>query len=131
MAYLSSQRVAEIRNELKAIYPDFKMSITRDNWSGVKIAILEAPIKLTESEKESINHFYISDIKDPVKREIMATIYNIANKGVKIYETGDYGNQPSHYVDISIGQWDRPFKMTVKGTSGKTVAAFRIKSVKS
>lgn len=127
MAYISSERVAEIRKELKATFPNYKFSVTNDNHSGVNIAILEAPIMLTDRTYEQVNVYYVRDIKDTEKRTVIEIIVGIANKGVKYYETGDYGTQPSHYTHITIGQWDKPFKMALYNEKGKTVGFVKVK----
>jgi len=98
MSYISTQQVKEIRNELKKNFPTTKMSVTRRHYSGVQITILSSPIKLTDKKYQSVNHYYISKIND------------IASTGVTYRETGDYGTQPSHYVTISIGDYERPFE---------------------
>lgn len=112
MGYLSAERVKEIRTQLKAEFKGFKFSITRDGWSGIKISILEAPIKMTEDKYEQVNHYHITSHYDGQVKEILLRIVSVANFGVKYYETGDYGTQPTFYVSINIGEWDKPFKYT-------------------
>lgn len=129
MAYISKERVSEIRKELKATFPEYKLSITTD-YSTISIAILEAPHPLASKDYEQINIYYLDRIEDTEKRTVLEIIKNIANKGVKYYETGDYGTQPSHYTSITIGQWNRPFMMTIKNNKGKSIAGIRIKKVK-
>lgn len=131
MGYITPQRVAEIRRQVKELYPTYKFSITRDGYSGVSITILEAPYLFTEKKYEQVNVYYVKDIKDPIKRSVVESILKIANEGVTTYETGDYGSQPSHYVYIHFGEWDRPFKLIIPGTNGKPVAAVRIKSLQT
>lgn len=117
MAYISTERVAEIRKELKTKYPDFKFSITKRDYSTVCIVILEAPVLMTAKKYESVNVYYIKDNHEGEAGKILFDIYSICSIGVKWNETGDYGNQPSFYIDISIGQYDKPFKYIIKGTN--------------
>ncbi len=52
MAYLKTEEVAVIRQMLKAEFPSWKFSVVRDdNYSGVRIAILEAPIDFAGANK--------------------------------------------------------------------------------
>lgn len=115
-----SERVSQIREKIKKEFPDFKFSITKKD-NGVRIAILSAPINLlegTENERKytSVNNFYIDEhYKDyPEVRDALKKIDSIASEGVTYHETGDYGRQPNFYVDITIGQWDKPFEYIPK-----------------
>jgi hypothetical protein len=38
----------------------------------------------------------------------------ICNEGVTSFHDGDYGEVPSWYFHLSIGDYDKPFKVTVK-----------------
>lgn len=109
MGYISTEKVKEIRNELKKQFPTTKMSVKRRHHSGVQITILSSPIKLTEEDYQQVNHYYINDYFEGQAREVLSKINDIASTGVSYRETGDYGTQPSHYVWISIGDYDRPF----------------------
>lgn len=129
MAYITTERVAEIRKELKSLFPHFKFSVSRPDHSTVKIKILEAPMMLTDKPYENVNVYHVNSIEDAEKRSIMEIIVGIASQGVKYHETGDYGTQPSHYSDVSIGYWNEPFRMVVKNSKGKPVAAFKVKEV--
>ena len=102
----TTQRVKEIRNELKNVLPAYKFSVTKRHYNGVTIVILSGPTKLTETH-ESVNHYYINESTDPVKRNVLTIIDKIANEGVSYRETGDYGWQPDFYVNIKIGEYDR------------------------
>lgn len=120
MAYLSAERVKEIRTQLKKEFPSFKFSITRDNWSGIKISILESNVdfNLGESTYKQVNEYYIERSYTGQAKEVLMRILSIAHEGVTYHETGDYGNQPSFYVSINIGQWDKPYKQIGKEVLG-------------
>lgn len=130
MGYITTERVDVIRKELKAAFPDYKFSISKRHHSTIVVSILEAPLPLTSKPYESVNIYWLRDIKDVEKRTVLEIIKDIANKGITWYETGDYGNQPSHYLDLSIGTWEKSFKMTIKNDKGKTVAALTVKRTK-
>ena len=110
MNYLTTtQRVKIIRNELKNVLPAYKFSVTKRHYNGVNIVVLSGPAKLTETY-ESVNHYYIDESTDPIKKNVIKTIDNIASEGVTYRETGDYGTQPDFYVNIKIGEYDRHYK---------------------
>ena len=114
--YISiSERVKKIRERIKKEFPDYKFSITRDN-NGVRISIISAPLNFLEPEPEgtkniSVNNYYIDEhYKDyPQLRDALKKINDIASEGITHHETSDYGRQPSFYVWISVGSWDKPF----------------------
>lgn len=117
MPYITTERVSEIRNNLKKEFPNFKFSIRREHHSSVNVDILEAPFNmLTEEDKtyQTVNHFYIADtLKDfPQIKEVLLKIHAIMNatNGVLV-EDGDYGTVPNYYTNLSIGTWEKPFKV--------------------
>lgn len=124
MPYLSPSDVNERRKVIKSTFPDMKFSITTRNYSTISIKVLEGPAFLIPDDGkdyESVNHYWIKDNykKNVSKMIFLSMLKEIADKGNYIvsYDT-DYGNWPKFYVDISIGKWDRPFKV-----KGEKVAA--------
>lgn len=118
MPHITTERVKEIRSEIKKQFPDFKFSITREHLSTISVSILEAPFDLLPDREEkyvSVNYFYIADnYKEyPQVGDVLQKIYNIMNAGNRtVSEDADYGNIPAFYVSLRIGQWDKPFKVT-------------------
>lgn len=118
MPYISSEEVKAKRERIKKEFPGFKFSITRKHHSSINVNILEAPINLLTNKEgrthEQINHFYIEEhYKDnPEIKNVLLKIYNIMSEGVRIIsEDGDYGSIPNFYTNISIGTWEKPFKI--------------------
>jgi len=121
MAYIKSEQVKEMRNKIKEMYPakqGWKFSITREHYSIVRCEILSAPIELrldNSRTNESVNDFYIEsryDGKNNIATEILKNINNILN--FNNFDNSDvmtdYFNV-GHYVNISIGAWDKPFEL--------------------
>lgn len=114
MPYISTERVKEIRTELKAKFPDFTFSVTTENHSTVSVKILKATVNLIREgrENESVNYFHISEnYKNyPEIRDVLLAVYAIMNEGNSVVSVdGDYGSIPRFYVDLQIGSWDKPF----------------------
>jgi len=109
----TTEKVAKIRAILKQEFPQAKFSITKRDYNSMSIAILSAPINfLTEGQKyESANNYYIEShyASNPKALKMLTRINEVAHEGVTYRETGDYGTQPSFYVDITIGRWDKPY----------------------
>ena len=105
----TTERVKEIRTQLKSEFPEIKFSVTKRDWNGVSISIMQSPYDLTEKQHEQVNQWRINDWYEGKAKEILSKIYQIANLGVSYRETGDYGTQPDFYVSINIGQWNKPY----------------------
>jgi hypothetical protein len=115
MPYIDKIEVAEIRKELKKSLPNFKFSVVRQHYTCVNIHIVSGPLQMTNKEYEQVNHFYIADHYTGQTKKVLLKVYEIASK--KQHEQQydiDYGSIPNYYINISIGQWDKPFINTNK-----------------
>ena len=121
MPYISTESVKRIRETIKKEFPEFKFSITKHHHSSVHVHILSGPIEMitnTDGHRyESVNQFYIAEhYKDfPEVRDILLKIYKIVNEGnyAEVWD-GDYGAVPSFYVNIRIGDYDKPYEIKTK-----------------
>ena len=107
----TTQKVAEIRKELKSTFPKFKFSIVKNDYNAMSVYILSAPYQMTEQNYEQVNEYYIEQHYDGQKRNDLLKIKEIMTRDVSYRETGDYGTQPDFYTYINIGKWDRPFQL--------------------
>jgi hypothetical protein len=125
MGYISTAEVAEKRRKLKEAFPDYKFSIVKDGYSGIRVTILEGTLPLLKEGEnyKSVNVYYIDEYyKDrPEVRDVLNKIYSIINEGNSTRETSDYGSQPEFYTYIEIGVSDKnPYKVIDKKPSGRT-----------
>jgi len=126
MGYISTERVAEIRSELKATFPDFTFRCYREHNSTVNVVIVSAPIQFLSHEQQAkgyvqANHYggFKSQFShSPEAIEALDKIQAIITKGQTHYETGDYGTQPSFYEHIYIGEYNKPFVQCKPRTPG-------------
>lgn len=126
MGYITTERVAEIRSELKATFPDFTFRCYREHSSTVNVVIVSAPIQFLSHEQQAkgyvqANHYggFKSQFShSPEAIEALDKIQAIITKGQTHYETGDYGMQPSFYEHIYIGEYNKPFVVTQKRAIG-------------
>lgn len=121
MAYITSQSVKEMRNQVKELYPakqGWKFSITRENYSRVNCVILSAPIELrldNSRTNEGVNNFYIEtryNGENDQATNVLKNINDILNKDNfdESDSMTDYFHV-GHYISISIGAWDKPFTL--------------------
>ncbi len=119
-AYIAKEAVAAIRNDIKKALPAYKFSIINRDGSSVDITILSGPIDLleggTDYEKQKgyaqVNRYYLGEhYKDyPEIKNVLSKINDIASKDTKtVSHDGDYGSIPNFYVNISIGDWNKPY----------------------
>ena len=115
MGYLGADTVKVIREKLKKQFPDYTLSVTRDDHSGVNVNIMSGPVDLGGDIQ--INHYYPERIKNTDLRlmveKILQTIHQV--KTPEYRETGDYGNQPDFYIHLRVGKWDRSYVIKGKG----------------
>lgn len=136
MAYIEKERVAEIRVELKKLFPKFKFSVTRQNYSSVNIKIMKGDIdffdddmradgtnhfgdsrKLSDYVKAerhtSVNEYYIEENWMGEAQKMLSQIRDIACKGNYNRNAGDMGaDYPdwNFFVHISVGSYDKPYE---------------------
>jgi hypothetical protein len=108
MAYISTEQVKGIRTALKAQFPNVKFSIKREDYSGVRIAVLASNVDFGTNYKQ-VNEFYITENYNSEQAALLSKVYEIASTGATWRETGDYGSQPSHYVWITIGAFHKDY----------------------
>ena len=112
MPYLSSEHTKTVRQEIKKRFPDYKISVTKDN-NTIRILIKSGPIQLMNDPTknyEGVNHFYINEHYKGEPAKVLSSIYDIANSGngIEVMDS-DYGAVPDWYVRISIGDWENPY----------------------
>ena len=62
MAYLKTEEVTVIRQMLKTEFPTWKFSVVRENYSGVRIAIMEAPVDFVGAYVGNAEQWYRDDL---------------------------------------------------------------------
>lgn len=122
MPYISKEQVTAKRKALKAALPQFKMSITTEHYSGIKVAIMQGPVDFG-IEYAQLNEYadyreprwdrdteqYVSN---PAIADIMETIMPILNEGIgNGFDDSDYGHVPDYYTWVHIGQWDKAYEV--------------------
>lgn len=118
MPYLDKTYTKEVRQDLKKQFPKFKFSVRTVDHHELDVTILNGPMDLmsdvdSEFGYEQVNHFWVDkhyqDV--PRKRDFLMDVLSIMGREHNSCEfvDGDYGDVPSFYLSLSIGQWDRPY----------------------
>ncbi len=111
MPYISSENVKIKRDLLKKTFPEFKFSVTRDNYSAISVNILSGKLAI-EPTYQQVNYFQIAAHfkNEPELRDFLQKVYDIIDSGNETEDVSpDYGTVPRFYTNITIGRWDKPY----------------------
>ncbi|NPA75996.1 MAG: hypothetical protein GXO25_07965 [Euryarchaeota archaeon] len=136
MAYIEKEKVAEIRKRIKAAFnKEWKFSIVRDDYSGIRVAVMKAPIDFRkdyifkhfegDQERETVfkrlnegkfevNEFYINERWSGAARrafnKIISIIYEVAGVPVNRNADDPGADYPDYnfFIWLQIGKWDKP-----------------------
>jgi len=111
MPYITTERVAAKRAELKKAFPEYKMSITRVHSNTIAVHVMEGPVALLNKDGNThVNEFYVDDHFEGEAKRVIGGIVNICRQRQRVLvEDGDYGTVPTFYVSVEIGKWDKPY----------------------
>jgi hypothetical protein len=123
MPYITKEQVKAKREALKKALPQYKLSITTENYSGIKVAIMRGPVNFgTEYTQLSPYRNYREERynsttgeweSQPLIAEVMEVIMPILNEGIgEGFQDSDYGHVPDYYTWVHIGKWDQPYVCT-------------------
>lgn len=125
MAYITTEKTAEIRKELKAKFPSkdgWKLSVSQRDHQVLTVCILKAPMNLwkpgvsgQDGYYAHINHYGSEDVYTAEGTKILREINEIMNKDnydnsrieVDYFDVG-------YYAYIKIGDWNKKFEVSQK-----------------
>ena len=123
MPYITKDQVKAKRAALKAALPAYKLSITTEHYSGIKVAIMAGPTDFG-TEYTQLNPYinyreerYNSSTgqmdSNPNIQDVLDIVMPILNEGMgEGFEDSDYGHVPDYYTWVHIGKWDKPYQIT-------------------
>ena len=123
MPYITKDQVKAKRAALKAALPQYKLSVTTEHFSGIKVAIMAGPTDFG-TEYQQLNP-YINyreerynnstgewDPGNPHIQDVLDIVMPILNEGKgEGFEDSDYGHVPDYYTWVHIGKWDKPYQV--------------------
>ena len=122
MPYITKEQVQAKRAALKAALPQYKLSITTEHYSGIKVAVMAGP-KDFGTEYQLLNPYidyreerYNSNTgeweNNPNIQDLLDVVMPILNDGMgEGFEDSDYGHVPDYYTWVHIGKWDKPYQL--------------------
>jgi len=117
MPFIESKDVASIRKQIKDSLPAFKVSVKRQNYSKVDVSILSGPVDFGTTY-QSLNPYNLKEAfqGNHEASDVLLKIDSIIDSfdGGTLHDDGDYGNVPEFYRGVSVGEWDKPYVLTLK-----------------
>ena len=137
MAYISTEEVKVIREELKKNFPSrlgWKLSIVRKDYLSLSISIIQAPFELRNDQNNSyepVNQYWIESRENTQSIPPLKKIFEIANKNN--YNRSDVQSDyfdVGYYLNISIGHFGKPFTPNEATNTQELSATHQIKGIK-
>ena len=121
MPYITKEQVKAKREALKKALPEFKLSITTEHYSGIKVVVKSGPVDFgttydqlnpyIDYRSETWNRYTEEYDSNPPIQDLLDVVMPILNEGKgESTEDGDYGMIPDYYTWVHIGQWDKPYE---------------------
>ena len=130
MAYISTEEVKAIRQELKKEFPNIKFSVTKESGGlSVNVSIMKSEeIDFTQSEAHPdsqlhypVNHYYISEHykNEPKKAETFNKVVEIIKKAPAIVSGEEWFDESdvmtdyfncAYYFSVNVGKWNKPYQ---------------------
>lgn len=117
MAYISTEQVKSIRDQIKKAYPQYKWSISRRHSSTVVIILRESDLPYDNMHIQ-VNQYWLKESEKLNTRAklVFQHILEICNSVERCYNRNagdmgaDYGDN-TYFIDLDIGEWDKPHKV--------------------
>jgi hypothetical protein len=117
MAYIRTEQVKSIRDQIKKAYPKYKWSVSRRHHSTVVIILQESDLPF-DNVHQDINPYWFKESEklNTKTKMVVQHVLEICNSVERCYDRNagdvgaDYGDN-TYFIDIDIGQWDKPHKI--------------------
>jgi hypothetical protein len=118
MAYINKEKVAEIRKNLKAAFPEIKFSVRNENHTSISVKILQSPYEFVQ--RDTMEHFYgYRDVNHYWFKDHGYNHTDVLDRIIEICNEGNFNDSRPEidyfhvgwYFNLSIGSWDKPYKL--------------------
>ena len=115
MPYITKDQVKAKRAALKAALPAYKLSVTTEHYSGIKVAIMAGPTDFGTEYTQLNPYIDYREDSNPHIQDVLDIVMPILNEGKgEGFQDSDYGLIPDYYTWVHIGKWDKPYQITSK-----------------
>jgi hypothetical protein len=115
MAYVSQEKKSQLAPAIKAVLKKYNMkaSISVRHHSSLVVTVKQGPIDFGKDDYIQVNTYWINDHYEGKARDFLNEL-KAAMEGPDFFNEDDamtdYFHR-SHYVDINIGKWDKPYAL--------------------
>lgn len=122
MAYISTEEVREIRNELKAQFPQFKFSVRKEHHSSVHVTIKSGSVDFGDILRDGnfgtdINQYHLHNYGEHADLfnsiiDVIKTAPGNAEGGKVWFDKSDSMTDYFHtafYFQLAVGDWNKPY----------------------
>jgi len=124
MAYITTDEVKAIRNELKEKFPNLKFSVRKQHYSSVHVSIKQGDIDFSPLYLDGwkagylqLNEYHLRNYGEfePLFQKIVEIVktapakvngrvwYNKSDAMIDYFDT-------AYYFHVNIGEWDKPYE---------------------
>lgn len=117
MAYMNQERKAERMPAIKAALQKYGMkgSVSVRNHMTLVVTLSEGPLDFG-TDRHSVNTYWIEDHYQGDAQAFLLELKD-AMLGHDYYDRSDIQSDyfdTSHYIDINVGKWNKPYVLTTK-----------------
>ena len=121
MAYVSQTDKKELSVGIKKVLKKYGMkgNIGVKNHMSLYVDVMEGPIEFKHTHGDNytqVNTYWIDDHYDGIQKDFLNELL-AEMKGTKYYNNDnamiDHFDR-SHYTDINIGKWNKPYKLDIE-----------------
>lgn len=116
MAYVSQEKKSQLAPAIKAVLKKYNMkaSISVRHHSSLVVTVKQGPIDFGKDDYIQVNTYWINDHYEGKARDFLNEL-KAAMEGPDFFNEDDamtdYFHR-SHYIDINVGQWNKPYIFT-------------------
>jgi len=118
MAYVSQEMKKELAPQIKAVLKKYGMkgTISVQNHMSLVVTLSEGVINFeTDRDNFQVNPYWVKEHYTGAARDFLVELVD-AMRGPKFYDNSDIMTDyfdVSHYIDINVGRWNKPYKLSV------------------
>jgi len=116
MGYISTEQVKAVREEIKKVLrpqDGFKISVTREHYSTIRVALMVTPLELASYEHKGVNNYYLGRVECKTTRTIFELIEKAVNRAAGVSYNRNANDPGADYPDCNyykhyeIGKWNK------------------------
>lgn len=112
MAYITKETTKEIRNALKAAFPNLKFSVTMEHHSSLHVAIMKGNVDFGGNDI-SVNQYCLDRQFEGEALKVWQKVDEIVKTVGNWFDKSDSMTDYFHtafYIDYNVGKWNKNYE---------------------